>query len=294
MDEFDKSLEVGFEGDMKEIMEALPNLTKRILTSATQKLEVPEFVGLEEPKTLSFESTNESILEVRLLETTTGRKFDTLVQVICNHGDQRGIVFCNFRESVQEVSAFLTHKNISHGCFYGTMDQLDRERTLIKFRNGTHRLIVATDLAARGIDVPEIEFIVHFEVPHKEDEFIHRNGRTARMHNDGRAFVLHCTDKKLASYIEELSVLELKEAPIPKPPSWSTLFISGGRKDKISKGDIAGLFFKQGKLEKGDLGVIELKRDCAFVSVHSDKAASLIRILDRTKLKKKNVRISKI
>jgi len=168
--------------------------------------------------------------------------------------NQPGIIFCNYRDSIERVSEFLKENNIPHGCFFGTMEQRDRERSLIKFRNGTHRLIVATDLAARGIDVPEIKFIIHYHLPNE--------------------------------------IFDLKEKPLPKASYWSTLFISGGRKDKISKGDIAGLFFKQANLKKDELGVIELKQDCAFVAVPTTKVKTLIKQFNPVKLKTKKVKIS--
>jgi len=134
------------------------------------------------------------------------------------------------------------------------MEQKDRERALIKFRNGTHQIIIATDLAARGIDVPEIKYIIHYHLPLKSQEFTHRNGRTARMNADGTAYILQWKQEELPDFIENTEIEALQEASIPKPSEWKTLFVSGGRRDKISKGDIAGLFFKQGKLQKEELG----------------------------------------
>ena len=188
------------------------------------------------------------------------------------------------------MSDFLNKNRIEHGIFSGGMEQKDRERSLIKFRNGTHRLLIATDLAARGIDVPEIDFIIHYQLPFKASEFTHRNGRTARMHQEGIAYVLS-ERKKLPDFIEtndyKIQESKSKEDAVEK----TTLFISGGRKDKISKGDIAGLFLKQGNLKKDELGLIELKQDCAFVAVPEKKAEELIGLLNNSKLKKKKVRV---
>jgi superfamily II DNA/RNA helicase len=151
---------------------------------------------------------------------------------------------------------------------------------------------VATDLAARGIDVPAMDFIVHYELPPTEDEFVHRNGRTARMKTEGTAYVLRWKQETLPEFIkgaEEISPRSTKEEPVRQ---WKTLYITGGRKDKISKSDIAGLFFKQGKLTQEELGVIELKQDCSYVSVVSTKYKELIETLNNSRLKKKKVRIS--
>ena len=164
LDEFDKSLEVGFETEMSDICSALPKLKKKILTSATQKVRVPKFVGLTNPVYINYLKEVESQLEVKAIISPSKDKLETLVQALDHLGNQPGIIFCNFKESIRRVSEHLTANNISHGCFYGGMEQKDRERALIKFRNGTHQLIIATDLAARGIDVPEIKFKYRKEI----------------------------------------------------------------------------------------------------------------------------------
>ena len=291
LDEFDKSLEIGFEAEMKDIISLLPNVLKKILTSATQEVEIPKFVGLKDPKYIDYLHQGASQLKIRTILASSKDKLGTLTDLLRHLGNQPGIVFCNFKDTIQDVSDFLNESNIGHGLFYGGMEQKDRERALIKFRNGTHRLIVATDLAARGIDVPEIKFIIHFQLPPKEHEFTHRNGRTARMFNDGTAYVLKGQHENLPDFIKNAEVEVLKEASNPPSSPWQTLFVSGGRKDKISKGDIAGLFMKQGKLGNEQIGTIEIKQDCAFVGVHASEVNQLIKLVDNSKLKNKKVRL---
>lgn len=163
---------------------------------------------------------------------------------------------------------------------------------MIKFRNGSHQILLATDLAARGIDVPELDYIIHYELPMRKDEFIHRNGRTARMNTDGTAYILKTEREELPIFIKGSEIINIKNSSIPENSKWSTIYISGGRKDKISKGDIAGLFFKQGNLNRDELGIIELKHDCAFVAVPTSKTKGLVNQLNNSRLKKKKVRIS--
>lgn len=294
LDEFDKSLEVGFEKDMIEIIDALPASYKNILTSATQRIEIPAFIGLQDPIKLDFLGEETQLLKLKTIISPGFDKLDTLARLLGHIGDGRGIVFCNFKDTIQDVSDFLNEKNISHACFYGGMEQRDRERALIQFRNGTHNILIATDLAARGIDVPELDFIIHFELPIKRHEFIHRNGRTARMHSNGTAYIIKWMNEALPEFIEGSEIEEIETISPPSQSKWVTLFISGGKKDKISKGDIAGLFFKQGNLQKDELGSIELKLDCAFVAVPSSKAENIISLLNNSRLKKKKVRISKV
>ncbi|MDA3892987.1 MAG: DEAD/DEAH box helicase [Salinivirgaceae bacterium] len=292
LDEFDKSLEVGFEADMIEIVDALENVKKKILTSATQKVKIPKFVGIENPKHLNFLSEKITQLALKTIISPYEDKLETLVATLNHIGNQPGIIFCNFKNTIQEVSEFLEQNNIQHGCFHGGMEQRDRETALIKFRNGTHQLLIATDLAARGIDVPEIKFILHFQLPPRPDEFIHRNGRTARMNADGTAYVLKWKKEELPAFIKNYEIVELEDAPTPTPSIWTTLYISGGRRDKISKGDIAGLFFKQGELKKDELGIIEIKQDCAYVAVHTELSEHVIQKVNNSRLKKKKVRVS--
>jgi superfamily II DNA/RNA helicase len=161
LDEFDKSLEIGFELDMKEILEALTSVESKILTSATQGVELPKFVSIKKPTVVDYLAEGVSKLEVKTINSPTKDKLKTLVDTLYVLGNKPGIIFCNFKDSIDRVSEYLTDSHIGHGCFYGGMEQNDRERALIKFRNGTHQLLIATDLAARGIDVPEIEFIIH-------------------------------------------------------------------------------------------------------------------------------------
>lgn len=293
LDEFDKSLETGFENEMREIAQSLPQLRKKILTSATQKVGIPLFMKMTHPKRLNFLTGEETKLQLKTVVSPTENKMATLRLLLDHLSAKRGIIFCNLKDTIADVSDYLWDREIEHSVFYGGLEQLDRERALIKFRNGTHKILLATDLAARGIDVPDLDYIIHYQLPYKREEFIHRNGRTARMHASGTAYLVKYAYQELPDFIEDAQLLELTESKKLKPSQkWETLYISGGRKDKISKGDIAGLFFKQGKLEKDELGVIELKQDCAFVAVPYDKAFELINTLNNSKIKKRKVRIS--
>ena len=293
LDEFDKSLEDGFELEMKEIISQLPHINKRVLTSATQSVEVPSFVRLDKPTTVNYlHEKGVSKLEIKTVLSTTKSKLPSLLELIGYLGNQNGIIFCNLRDSIAIVSRFLDKNKINHSCFSGGMEQKDRERALIKFRNGTNQILIATDLASRGIDIPELKFIIHYELPRAQEEFIHRNGRAARVDSKGTAYVLKGESDNLPAYVKGSKGINISKQAVRKPQFWETLFISGGRKDKISKGDIAGLFFKQGNITKDQLGTIELKQDCAFVAVPKAIANDLVETLNNTRIKKKKVRVT--
>jgi len=293
LDEFDKCLEIGFENEMKNIVSFMPSINKRILTSATKGVQIPSFVRLDKPVILNYLADKiPSKLTVKTVVSPSKNKLNTLLQLFKHVGSEPGIIFCNLKDSIEIVSDFLEKNNIRFGCFHGGMDQKDRERSLIKFRNGTNQVIVATDVAARGLDIPEVKYIVHYELPMYSDDFIHRNGRTARIAAKGTAYVLKWEKENLPDFIKDPSPENINSKAEYVAPYWETLFISGGRKDKISKGDIAGLFFKQGKLSKEQLGVIELKQDCTFVAVPISIAEELVNKLNNTRLKKKKVRVT--
>jgi len=299
LDEFDKSLEVGFEAEMTEIVEAMPRVKQRILTSATSDVGIPKFVGLQRPVFINYLREGTSQLTIKTILTSERDKLQSLKKALAFIGHQPGIVFCNFKEALERVSVFLTENIIHHERFHGGMEQVDRERALVKFRNGTCQLLLATDLASRGLDIPEIRFILHYHLPPSEKEFTHRNGRTARMNRDGVAYILHYKDEKLPEYIQEivsesLQIEELQEATISPPIKWKTLYITGGRRDKISKGDIAGLFLKQGQINKDQLGIIEVKQDSTYVAVHEEISDLVIERTNNNKLKTKKVRVSGI
>ena len=292
IDEFDISIEVGAGGEMKFIMSYLANVTKRILTSATQGASIPKYLKMDGGKTLNFltEKPNTK-LDVKTVVSPSANKHNTLVDLLHHVGSDPGIVFCNKKERLEDLSRFLDKKNIAHTCFHGGMEQRDRERALIKLRNGSVSVLVASDLASRGIDIPEMSYIIHYEIPEAIQEYTHRNGRTARVNSKGTAYLIKGDREVLPEFVGKSQTIRIKSGGEIKPPFWTTLFISGGRKDKISKGDIAGLFFKQGNISKDQLGVIELKPDCAFVAVPLSIADTLVDKLNNVRLKKKKVRV---
>ncbi len=291
IDEFDKFFEVGTEEEMKFILSVLPHINKRILTSATQGIKIPSFIRIDKPATINYLQEKTNNLELRKVVSSSKSKHIALLELLNHIPNQSGIVFCNTKESILDLSTFLDRKNIIHGCFHAGMDQIERERTLIKLRNGSLSVILASDLASRGIDIPEMKFIAHFELPKYPQEFTHRNGRTARVNAKGTAYIIKGIDEDLPDFVKQTKVIDVRSQSVRKHQYWQTLYISGGRKDKISKGDIAGLFMKQGNITQEEVGVIELKQDCTFVSVPITKANQLVESLNNTKLKTKKVRV---
>ena len=295
LDEFDKCLEFGFEADMSFIIGQLPRVEKRLLTSATSMSTIPAFTGLQQPVTINFLQDIPSApdLAVKAVLVPDGDKEGALFRLLCKIGNKPTLVFCNQRDAVAALSAFLTQKRLAHGIFHGGLEQVDRERALLKFRNGTTHLLLSTDLAARGLDIPEIENVVHYELTNAES-YLHRNGRTARMQAKGTAYLLLEPGEKPAYLPASLPTETLPvRPPLPPPSPWETLYISAGKKDKISKGDVAGFLLQKGHLEKTELGLIDLQEYAAYAAVSRAKADQLVRTLQSEKLKNKKVKIER-
>lgn len=296
LDEFDKSLELGFKEEMSFITGSLPALKKRILTSATEAVEIPAFIGLTDPVKLNFLSETDETptgLAIRILLSDGKDKLNTLFNLICFSGNKSTIVFCNHRESVERVSIFLKEKGINNVFYHGAMEQQERDSALCKFRNGTSNVLVTTDLASRGLDIPNIRYIIHYHLPHTEEIFIHRNGRTARMDASGTAILILSPEEKLPGYIPaDAEKMGLPDTTtLPEKPKWSTLFIAAGKKDKVNKIDIVGFLSNKGKLKKEDIGLIEVKDFFSFVAVKKIKAGDTLELIKNEKIKNKKVKI---
>ncbi len=295
LDEFDKSLEMGFQNDMSAIIYQLSGLSRRICTSATPLDTLPDFTGTVDPQRVDFLDDQAAApqLTMRAVRTTSVEKLETLFSLLCLIGEQPTLVFCNHRDAVDRIGDLIDRSGLAHGVFHGGLEQRDRERALMKFRNGSTRILIVTDLAARGLDIPEIGSIVHYQLPLTEQAFIHRNGRTARMFATGTVYLLLDEEEK-APYLSKLPEAQVlpEYDRLPAAPDWETVYFSAGKKDKISKGDIVGLLLKKGGLQKDQLGLIEIWDDSAFAAVSRDEVGRVVKRLQPEKLKGKRIKIA--
>ena len=294
LDEFDKALELGFEEDMNFIISSLKNISQRFLTSATAMDNIPKFVGLDNEKTINFLKLGEAKPNIQLKKVMTipEEKLETLFKLICKIGNKRTLIFCNHRDAVDRISELLREKGIDRETFHGGMEQDERERALLKFRNDSTRILITTDLASRGLDIPEVESIVHYQLPPKEDAFIHRNGRTARMHAKGFAYLIMTEEENfpfIKGNIPEENISENYRIPAKTP--FQTIYISAGKKDKVNKVDIVGYLIKKGELAKEDVGIIEVKDTTSYVAVARNKVKDVLKKLANEKLKGKKIKM---
>ncbi|MBR5297290.1 MAG: DEAD/DEAH box helicase [Parabacteroides sp.] len=289
LDEFDKSLELGFLDEMKKIAAHLPGVRRRVLTSATAAVEVPGFVGMRKPIRLSFLKENKEVkgLTLRVVKSPVKDKLETLYKLLGELKGGSALIFCNYRETVERVCDYLTKMGVENGCFHGGMEQLERERALAYFRNGSITVFVSTDLASRGLDIAEVKHVIHYHLPVNEEAYVHRNGRTARMHAEGIAYLILNETETVPEYVtrepEEFFLPEVTKKPIV--PEWKTIVINRGKRDKLSKKDVVGFLFQKGQLDKADLGIVEIKESCAFAAVKREKVKGLLARIRDEKIK---------
>jgi superfamily II DNA/RNA helicase len=292
IDEFDKSLELGFQEEMAEVIGALPRLRQRYLLSATDAEEIPRFTGVDRrTRKLNFLSEEEkpaaASLQVYCVPSPVKDKLETLYRLVCALGSEPTLVFCNYRESVDRVGKYLHSMKVYCETFHGGMEQEDRERALYKFRNGSCHIFISTDLAARGLDIPEIKNVVHYHLPVAEDGYIHRNGRTARWDADGKAYLILGPEEKMPEFVPADVETFVFPDPLPQPelPEFLTLYIGKGKKDKINKIDIVGFLSKKGGLNRDEIGRVDVKDHYAFAAISRKKARQVLALIRNEKIK---------
>lgn len=295
-DEFDKSLEIGFEEDMKFIIQNANKKCRKVLVSATNTLKIPDFVALKKFKSLSYEINKPSIEQLKFYKvfSKNNDKIDALIALIQNlDANAPTIVFCNHREVVERIAQFLNNNHINCECFHGKLEQIERELVIAKFKNMSSNLLITTDLAARGIDISEVKNIIHYQNPLSLDINTHRNGRTARMNSSGAVFYIYTEKELLPPYLgNEIAEYEINtEVKNYKIPLWATITINKGKKDSINKTDIVGFFIKTANLKIEDIGLIEVKDFISFVAINRAKLKSIAKFYNNQKIKNKVVKI---
>lgn len=294
LDEFDKSLEFGFTEEMSFIIGCLQNVKQRILTSATAMPQIPNFTGIKDGTEINFLDKQEIApsLKLKRINTLAEGKLETLFKLICKIGDHAMMIFCNHRETVDRISDLLIDKDLVHDVFHGGMEQEERERALLKFRNGSIKILITTDLAARGLDIPEVAFIIHYQLPNTKEAFVHRNGRTARMNANGTVYLIFAEDEAFPYLNNDIETETLTENyPVPPDSQWQTIYLAAGKKHKINKIDIVGFMIKVGGLQKEEIGLIEVKDLAAYVAVKRKLVPKLVKQLSGQKIKGKKIKV---
>ncbi|MCM1337131.1 MAG: DEAD/DEAH box helicase [Candidatus Amulumruptor caecigallinarius] len=301
LDEWDKILQLGFHEEMRKICRRItPPPAHVILTSATRDAEIPAWLPVKGGvKVMDFGSDSGSAVppQVDMIEvpSPTPDKLTTLTELLFTLRGKRVIVFVNHRESASRVYEALRKQGIPAGLYTGELDQLDRQNALEMLLNGTTPVLVATDLGARGIDVKELDAVIHYHLPLTADAWTHRNGRTGRMGAKGEVYVITSEKDSLPDDIRfDRSLTPAPKSVTPWDAPMATLYINAGKKDKISRGDIVGYITAHTPLTGAQIGRIALYDRAALVAVPSAEAAAVIELLKPQKLKGKRVRVSRL
>lgn len=295
IDEYDKALELGFQQEMSAIVGRLKNAETMVLTSAT-KGEIPSFVSTVD-HTLDYSgSPSATIPDIELFEVLSpaADKLDTLVDLLRTFDNRRCIVFVNHRDAAERVYNHLKRMGFPAGLYHGGLEQQLRQRALILFDNGTTPILVSTDLASRGLDIEQVDAVVHYHMPASAEAWTHRNGRTARMGASGNAYVIISDHDKVPDFLPALQDYIPGEQHAISPSAVATLYINAGRKEKISKGDVVGFIINKGGLTAAEVGRIDVLDHCVYVAVPADKARATVLALAPHRIKNVRVRVSQL
>ena len=290
IDEFDKCLEMGFQQEMQEVVDKLPMVRRRILLSATEADSIPKFINIGSNICIDYRNNEDETsnrVQLHTVYSIKRDKLETLSDLLKYLGDKSSIVFLNYRESVIRTATYLQEEGFSVSIFHGGLEQKEREAMLYLFSNGSTNILVSTNLGARGLDIPDVDNIIHYHFPENEDEYIHRVGRTARWDKCGNIYFLLGPDEQLPNYInQKVDIMKIPDVlPTIKPARMSTLYIGKGKKDKISKGDIVGFLCKKAGVERMDIGKIDVMPRFSYVAVSRTKISQILKMTKGEKIK---------
>ena len=300
LDEFDKSLELGFHDEMSRIIKHMTHISRRFLTSATTLKEIPDFLRLNRPKELNFLGGKKQVddrIKVWQVKSPDKDKLQALLSLLKRISDERTMIFVNYRELVERVYDFLKTHNLPAGMYHGGLEQLDREKAVALFNNGTNKILVTTDLAARGLDITDVGNIIHYHIPPKADVYTHRNGRTARVEATGEAYVITGPEETIPDFIHIDDILQIHPDSGDKNnhtfiPDTASLYFNAGKKEKISRGDIVGFLLNNSTLTADEIGSISLYDHYAIAAIPAPKAQAVLKQIERLKIKNKRLKIT--
>ena len=296
IDEFDKCLEMGFQNEMAILLGNLPYVKRRVLLSATESEVMPRFVNMGHTQRLDYRQEEEQVssrVHIYSIESPQNDKLEPLRQLLLERGEESTVVFLNYRESVERVADFLRKAGFTLSAFHGGLEQKQREDALYRFANGSANIMVCTDLASRGLDIPDIDNIVHYHLPETEQNYVHRVGRTARWDKQGRSFFLLKAGEHIPDYVEETpTAYNLKAAAdgstperVPARPKMVTIYIGKGKRDKLSRGDIVGFLCKKGGLQGSEIGKISVEERFTYVAIAREKLRQVLKNTAGEKIK---------
>jgi len=303
LDEADRMLEMGFKEEVSNILSHTPEKRQTLLFSATYPEGIQKLSSdfQQKPVQVEVESLHDSsAIEQVCYQTHKEHKEEHLLRVLSYHRPASCVVFCSTRQQCQDLSQALYHAGHSARPLHGELDQKDRDRALALFSNGSTRILVATDVAARGLDVDDLAAVVNYDLPKDPQVYVHRIGRTGRAGKNGIAINL-MTDKEQYKLdaIEEYQQQKLEVSPAsaipknqaePEKPEMMTICIASGRRNKIRPGDILGALTRDSALAGSDIGKIEIHDFLSYIAVRREHFKKALEHLNNGSVKGKKVK----
>ncbi len=281
LDEADRMLDMGFSEEINEVLEFVPLNRQTLLFSATYTDEILDISksiqnGAIHVKTTSTEIANK--IEERFYEVNNADKIKTVIDILSNFRPQNVIIFANTKVEVDEIAKRLQESKIDALAIHGDLEQYDRNDVLVQFANKSCPVLVATDVAARGLDIKELSMVINYDLPHSLETYTHRIGRTARAGAEGLAFTLYSAyeEEKVDEYkndnriFESSKTLKTVSGFVMKPQN-ITLVIEGGKKDKVRAGDILGALTGEAGLSGSSIGKIDIYDRQSYVAIEASK-----------------------
>ncbi|MGE6195515.1 ATP-dependent RNA helicase DbpA [Aeromonas media] len=306
LDEADRMLDMGFGEDINKVISYAPERRQTLLFSATYPEGIAQMSrGVQRnPVEVSVESLHEgSAIEQKLYEVPAGQRLDALTWLLSHYQPSSCVVFCNTKRACNDVADHLAAKGFSALALNGDLEQRERDQVLVRFANGSATILVATDVAARGLDIKELGAVINYELTYDPEVHVHRIGRTGRAGQQGLALSLYQPNEAQRVNLIE----EYQQAPMPlgdldsigrdiKPiaPQMVTLSIDAGRKTKVRAGDILGALTGEGGIAGADVGKIQISEQYSYVAVKRQVASAALKRLQEGKIKGRTYRARKL
>ncbi|OIP56011.1 MAG: ATP-dependent RNA helicase DbpA [Helicobacteraceae bacterium CG2_30_36_10] len=297
-DEADRMLDMGFIEEIDKVLEYMPKTRQTLLFSATYTDEITAISKRVQKDAMSVKTVSTEVankITERFYEAQNGNKLETLVNIFSTFLPENAIVFTNTKLEAKEIAEQLQKLHIDALAIHGDLEQYERNDVLVQFANKSCTVLVATDVAARGLDIKELAMVVNYDIPHGEETYTHRIGRTGRAGNEGLAMTLYNTYEiqnaneyqNTTRLFEDSSMLKKVKGFEMRPP-YVTLVIEGGKKDKVRAGDLLGALTGEAGLAGSAIGKIDIYERQSYVAIESRLIDAAHKKLSNGKIKGKN------
>lgn len=308
LDEADRMLEMGFQETLEKIVKQIPKQRQTLLFSATYPIEIQAIARriMDQPELIKVESTHDdSSIEQHFYQIESkDERFDGVRLLLLEHQPESALIFCNTKRETKELAEALKQSNFSVAALHGDLDQRDRDQTLIRFSNKSISVMVATDVAARGLDIDSVDAVINYHIAQENEVHTHRIGRTGRAGAKGAAYSLYNSKEQykviqLGIYLDREIVSESLPSPSllktsPQQAAMTTLKIDGGKKQKLRPGDILGALTGAKGIAGSDVGKIDLADNWAYVAVSRSQWKAALKKLSEGKLKGRSFRVRRL